>query len=292
MPKKKRLKKKQLKQRTEQKLIQQGYSKKEVKNLPKNEVKKVEKQIVRNDTRRNQRQLNRNFIRKNNLTESYKHNGVVYKGSRLADLSPEVLQKFAKQQKEREYRRSLYERKKQQLINNGVPEELADSYKYSKKAFFEEALHKGDRTVYKSSEYLSVTWSDVTGESDYAHALNEYDAMTTKDMIAEIHNTYNESKSAPKGDSSGFKGVAKIITSSDEQKVKQQAKEAFKRGYNKGAVYEGTHLLTANEFTVRGYANMMLSVMNRAKPEHIQQYYAEFETYAYNNLPEIHKQIF
>lgn len=288
----KRIKKKHQKQRVQQKLIQKGYNERQVKNVSKSEYIKVEKQIIRNDKRQQRRQSNRNFIKKNNLNESYKYNGKVYKGSDLADLSPEVLKKFADIQKRREKDRALQSVKRQKMIEGGLSETLADKYKSKSYKFVDDAIFKGDRTQYKSKEYLSVTWADVTGESDYAHALNEYDSMSTNDMITEIQNSYNESKSAPKGDSSGFKGVAKIQTSSDREKLLTDAKESFKKGYNKCAVYEGTHLLTTNKFTVRGYANMMLSVMNRAKPEHVQQYYEEFETYAYKNLPEIHKQIF
>lgn len=289
----KRQKKKQQKLKVQQKLQQKGYTKKEIKKLPEKEVKKVSSQIIRNERKQIKRQANRNFIQKNNLTESYKYKGKVYKGSELADLSPDVLKEFARIQKRREKDRALQTSKKQKMLDSGLPEHLADRYKSKSHKYVAEAIHKGDRTVYKAKESLSVLWSDVTGESHYDLALAEFDDLPTTEMIARIHEEYQYAKSgkSPRGDKY-FLGVAKIQTSSDREKLKTNARDSFKKGYNKGAVAEDGHFLTSDKFTVRGYANMMLSVMTRAKPEHVQDYYAKFETYAYENLPEIHKQIF
>lgn len=290
---KKRTKQKQQKQKVVQKLQEKGYSKKEIKRLPKKEVQKVSTQISAKERKQERRQANRNFIRKNNLTETYKYKGKEYKGSRLADLSPEVLKEFAKLQKRRERERTLQSTKKQKMLDGGLSEHLANKYKSKSYKYVDEAIFKGDRTVYKAKESLSVLWSDVTGESHYDLALAEFDDLTTKEMIARIHDEYQYAKSgkSPRGDKY-FLGVAKIQTSSDKEKLKSSARDSFKKGYNKGAVAEDGHFLTSDKFTVRGYANMMLSVMTRAKPEHVQDYYAKFETYAFENLPEIHKQIF
>lgn len=305
MAKKKRLKKKQTRQRVEQKLLQQGYSKKEIKNLPKQEKIKAEKNIKRNDDRNLKRKKNRNYIKKHNLTETYKHNGVEYKGSRLVDLSPEVLQKFATQQKNREYKRDLRNRYKQKLIDSGLPEHLADKYKYKNKDIVNEVVFKGDRTIYKTDKSLTVLWSDVTGESHYEVALTQFNDKTTKEMITQIHEEYQIAKegNTPKyREEKYFLGVAYIEISRDENKLQRHAKRKMrnsryhnghvKKGYKGLGVAEDGHFLTSNEFTVRGYANMMLSIMTRAKPEHVVQYYNELETYAKRNLPEIHKQIF
>ena len=293
MAKKKRLKKKQQKQKIEQKLIQKGYSKKEIKKIPEQEVKKVQRQISNNEKKKIRRQQNRNFIRKNNLTESYKYKGTDYKGSRLEDLSPDVLKEFARIQKRRDSDRKRQTRYKQKMIDGGLPEHLANKYKGESEKFVNEAIHKGDRTIYKAKESLSVLWSDVTGESHYDLALAEYNDLTTNEMITRINDLYHymQTEGAQIG-SPFFKGVAKIQTSSDRKKLIASAKDSYKRGYTKGAVGEDGHFLTSDKFTVRGYANMMLSVMTRAKPEHVQDYYAKFETYAFENLPEIHKQIF
>ena len=102
----KRLKKKRQKQKVQQKLIQKGYSEKQIKRLPQKEVKKVASQVTKNERKQARRQANRTYIRKNNLNESYKYNGKVYKGADLVDLSPEVLRKFAKLQERREKERS------------------------------------------------------------------------------------------------------------------------------------------------------------------------------------------
>lgn len=289
----KRLKKKRQKQKVQQKLIQKGYSEKQIKRLPTKEVKKVTSQVISNERKQARRQVNRNFIRKNNLNESYKYNGKVYKGADLVDLSPDVLKKFAQLQERRNRERALQTTKKQKMLNGGLPEHLAEKYKTKSHKYVNEAIHKGDRTVYKGKESLSVLWSDVTGESHYDLALAEFDDLTTNEMISRIHDEYQYARSgkSPRGDKY-FLGVAKIQTSSDKEKLKASAKESYKKGYKKGAVAEDGHFLTSDKFTVRGYANMMLSVMTRAKPEHVEDYYAKFETYAYENLPEIHKQIF
>ena len=266
---------------------------KQIKRLPTKEVKKVSSQVTKNERKQARRQANRNYIRKNNLNESYKYNGKVYKGADLIDLSPEVLKKFAKLQERRERERSLQLTKKEKMIAGGLPEHLADKYKTKSYKYVDDAIFKGDRTVYKGKESLSVLWSDVTGESHYDLALAEFDDLTTKEMITRINDEYQYASSgkSPRGDKY-FLGVAKIQTSSDREKLKTSARESYKKGYTKGAVAEDGHFLTSDKFTVRGYANMMLSVMTRAKPEHVQDYYAKFETYAYENLPEIHRQIF
>ena len=289
----KRIKKKQQKQKVQKKLQQKGYSKKQIKRLPIQEVKKASSQVTKNERKQARRQANRNYIRKNNLNESYKYNGKVYKGADLVDLSPEVLKKFAKLQERREKERALQSTKKQKMLAGGLPEHLADKYKTKSYKYVDDAIFKGDRTVYKGKDSLSVLWSDVTGESYYDLALAEFDDLTTNEMITRIHDEYQYAKSgkSPRGDKY-FLGVAKIQTSSDINKLKSSAKESYKKGYTKGAVAEDGHFLTSDKFTVRGYANMMLSVMTRAKPEHVQDYYAKFETYAFENLPEIHKQIF
>lgn len=289
----KRIKKKHQKQKVQKKLQQKGYTEKQIKRLPQKEVKKVLSQVTKNERKQARRQANRNYIRKNNLNESYKYNGKVYKGADLVDLSPEVLQKFARLQERRNKERTLQATKKQKMIAGGLPEHLADKYKTKSYKYVDDAIFKGDRTVYKGKESLSVLWSDVTGESHYDLALAEFDDLTTNEMITRIHEEHQYAKSgkSPRGDKY-FLGVAKIQTSSDKEKLLSSARDSFKKGYKKGAVAEDGHFLTSDKFTVRGYANMMLSVMTRAKPEHVQDYYAKFETYAYENLPEIHKQIF
>lgn len=289
----KRIKKKQQKLKVQQKLEQKGYSQKDIKRLPDVEIKKATRQIVANERKQARRQANRNYIKRQGLNESYKHNGKIYKGADLVDLSPEVLKDFARLQKQRDKKRALQQTKKQRMLDSGLSEHLADKYKYKNNKYVNEAIHKGDRTVYKGKESLSVLWSDVTGESHYDLALAEFNDLTTNEMITRIHEEYKEGKAgnSPRG-KDYFLGVAKIQTSSDREKLKADAKASYKKGYKKGAVAEDGHFLTSDEFTVRGYANMMLSVMTRAKPEHIVDYYAKFETYAYENLPEIHKQIF
>ena len=290
---KKRQTNKNHKKKVVQKLQDKGYSKKEIKRLPKQEVKKVSNQVKVNTRKQERRTANREYIKRNNLTETYKYKGKEYKGSKLQDLSPEVLKEFARLQKRRERERALQATKKQKMIEGGLSEHLADKYKSKSHKYVDDAIFKGDRTVYKAKESLSVLWSDVTGESHYDLALAEFNDLSTKEMISRIHEEYQYAKSgkSPRGDKY-FLGVAKIQTSSDREKLKSSARDSFKKGYNKGAVAEDGHFLTSDKFTVRGYANMMLSVMTRAKPEHVQDYYAKFETYAYENLPEIHKQIF
>ncbi len=290
---KKRQKMKNQKQKVHQKLQEKGYTKKEIKKLPEKEVKKVSSQLSALERKHARREANRNFIRKNNLTETYKYKGKEYKGSKLQDLSPDVLKEFARLQKRRERERTLQQTKKEKMIQGGLPEHIANKYKGKSYKYVEDAIFKGDRTVYKAKESLSVLWSDVTGESHYDLALAEFNDLPTNEMIARIHEEYQYAKSgkSPRGDKY-FLGVAKIQTSSDREKLKSSARDSFKKGYNKGAVAEDGHFLTSDKFTVRGYANMMLSVMTRAKPEHVQDYYAKFETYAHENLPEIHKQIF
>lgn len=293
-----RLKKKKQKQKVQQKLIQKGYTKKEIKKLPQKEVKKVSNQIAYNEKRNAKRQANRNYIKKNNLTESYKYNGTVYKGSQLADLSPDVLKEFARIQRRRDNDRIRQEKYKKQLLNSGLSETLANQYKYKSEKYVAEAVHKGDRTVYKGKYSISVLWSDVTGDSHYDLALADFNDLTTKEMIAQIHEEYHYADEGKIYESSYrtvekyFLGVAKIQFSSDKEKLISSAKESYKKGYTKAAVAEDGHFLTSDKFTVRGYANMMLSVMTRAKPEHVVDYYTKFETYAHENLPEIHRQIF
>lgn len=299
----KRIKKKQQKQKVQKKLQQKGYTEKQIKRLPQKEVKKITSQVTKNERKQARRQANRNFIRKNNLNESYKYNGKVYKGADLVDLSPEVLQKFARLQERRNKERALQLTKKEKMLAGGLPEHLADKYKTKSYKYVDDAIFKGDRTIYKGKESLSVLWSDVTGESHYDLALAEFDDLTTNEMIARIQEEYHYAKKgiSPRGDKY-FLGVAKIQVSSNAEKLEQQAKKAqrntryhnghVKKGYKGKGVAEDGHFLTSNEFTVRGYANMMLSVMTRAKPEHVEDYYSKFETYAFHNLPEIHKQIF
>lgn len=184
------------------------------------------------------------------------------------------------------------------MLAGGLPEHLADKYKTKSQKYVDTAIFKGDRTVYKGKESLSVLWDDVTGDSHYDLALADFNDLTTKEMIAQIHKEYQYAESGKilpsryRSEDKYFLGVAKIQTSSDKEKLKASARESYKKGYKKGAVAEDGHFLTSDKFTVRGYANMMLSVMTRAKPEHIVDYYTKFETFAYENFPEIHRQIF
>lgn len=299
MAKSKRLKKKQQTQKVFQKLQSQGYSEKEIKRLPKNEKVKASRKIRDAEYKQQRRAKNERLINKLGLNESYTYNGKEYKGSKLKDLSPETLKKFGEVQKRRDRDRRRYEKNKASIMNAGYSSDIAEKYKTKKLAVVNEVIHKGDRTVYKSKKYLSVTWADVTGESQMHHALHQYDNMSTTEMISEIHRLHKESenkKSIKKDPNSPeekyFFGVAKITVGSDKEEIKEVGKQLFKKGYTKRMVTEDTQLLTSNEFTVRGYANMMLSVMSRAKPEHRQQYFNELEHFAYNNLPEIHRQIF
>ena len=302
MATKKRLQKKQHKQKVTEKLKQKGYTEKEIKKLPKQEVKKASSQVRQYERKQQRRQQNRDFIRKNNLTETYKYNGVEYKGaSRLADLSPDVLKEFARLQKNRERDRALKNKKVEQIINAGYSREFAEKYKKANLKTVSEVAFKGDRTVYYSKQHLSVSWADVTGESHWAMALESFNHLSTKEMISKIHDIYKASKrnetidedgEIVRGDSSGFKGVAKISVSDSAGKIFGKAQKAISRGYDNLMVTEDTTLLSTNKFTVRGYANMMLSVMTRTKPALVQNYYEEFENFAYNNLPEIHKEIF
>jgi len=286
----KRIKKKHQKQKVQQKLIQKGYTEKQVRYIDSSEWRKVSKQIQSNERKQQKRKQNQNYIKKHNLTESYKHNGKVYKGSQLKDLSPETLQKFAEVQKRREKERALQQRKIEKIMQGGYSREFAEKYKNKSLKFVDDVAFKGDRTVYKSSQYLSVTWADVTGDSEWSLALHQFDNMNTNDMIAEIHDIYKNSKG--KSGSAGFQGVAKISVSDSGMKNFNKAQKSVEKGYKGAMVTEGKQLLSSNEFTVRGYANMMLSVLSRAKPDHVRQYYNELETFAYTNLPEIHKQIF
>ena len=294
----KRIQNKKQKQKVVKKLQNKGYSEKEIKRLPKEEKVKASKQVVQNDRKKSRREANKNYIRKNNLTETYKYKGKEYKGSKLADLSPEVLKEFAKIQKRRDADRKRQDAYKQDMLAGGLPEHLAEKYKGKSRKYVDEAIYKGDRTVYKAKESLSVLWSDVTGDSHYDLALADFNSLTTKEMISQIHNEYQHASegkilnSKYRSTEKYFLGVAKIQVSSDREKLKGAATESYKKGYKQGAVGEDGHFLTSNKFTVRGYANMMLSVMTRAKPEHVKVYYEKFETFAYENLPEIHKQIF
>lgn len=287
---KKRLKKKQQKQLVQQKLQSKGYSQKEIKRLPSDVYQKEVKRISDNQRKAEKRNQNRKYIKKYGLTEEYKYKGKTYKGSKLVDLDPDVLKDFARIQDRRNKDRTRQSKYKQKMIDAGVPEHIADKYKTKSNAYTTMVAHKGDRTVYKADKSLSVLWSDVTGDSHYSLALEQYNDMNTNEMISEIHKLNKESKG--KSGSGGFLGVAKIQVSGNREKLKASAKEAYKKGYNKAGAYEDTVVMTSDKFTVRGYANMMLSVMSRAKPEHVQDYYNQLETYAYENLPEIHKQIF
>lgn len=297
---KKRQEKKNQKNKVHQKLQEKGYTKKEIKRLPEKEVKKVSKQVTASERKQNRRQENKNFIRKNNLTETYKYKGKEYKGSKLQDLSPDVLKEFARIQKRRDRDRALQDTKKQRMIQNGLPEHIANKYKGKSNKYVDDAIFKGDRTVYKAKnkQSLSVLWSDVTGESHYSLALTDFEGMTTKEMISRIHEEYHYASNGKvlpseyRNADKYFLGVAKIQISSDKEKLISDARKSYKKGYTGSAVAEDGHFLTSNKFTVRGYANMMLAIMTRAKPEHVVYYYGIFETYAFENLPEIHKQIF
>lgn len=153
-------------------------------------------------------------------------------------------------------------------------------------------MYLGDRTVYKAKESLQILWSDVTGDSQMSMALHDYDEKSTTQMIDEINNRMSAIKKNGSGGSGSFKGVANIQYSNDENYLKNQRDKKFWRGYNKGVAGENGMIMKSDEWTLRGYANMMLSVLTRTSDDLAQDYYNTFETYAYNNLPEIHRKIF
>ena len=149
----------------------------------------------------------------------------------------------------------------------------------------------GDRTVYKSKEYLSIMWSDVTGESNMSFTLDENKDLSTQEMIEAIHDIYESALDADVDDSNNFYGVAQIVWGSDSD-IDEERKDLWLRGYRDRVADDSEFLVKSNEFTLRGFANLMLSVMRRTKPEFIVSYYEKMETFASEYLPEIHAQIF
>ena len=175
------------------------------------------------------------------------------------------------------------------MVDSGLSKSYASKNKRKNKNIVEEIVFKGDRTVYHSKEYLSVMWADVTGDSNFSAFLDRYKDVSTNDMVAQINNTMS---STVKGGSSDFRGVAKIIIHENKNITHHRAEKAISRGYKDKMISEKNRVICSNQWTVRGYASMMLAILESTSDDLKNRYYDEFKNFAYENLPEIYNQIF
>ena len=289
---KKRLQKKNTKKEQNEKLMSKGLSQKQIKQMTSDERKKKLKQISDYERKQARREENKKFLKKHNITGNYTINGIKYTPSKMLDLGEKKLNLIleeARKQKRRERDFKREQGKIRQLMDAGFDLEQASKYKRRNKDIISNLVFLGDRTVYKADKYLSVRWADVTGESQMGLAVTDYSHYSTAEMIEEI----NLFKKTIKKDGSGdFKGVPKIIVHDDKKRMNQQILDSFESGYNEKMVTEGQQIMFTDQWTLRGYANMMLSVLSRTSDNLKQSSYDEFEDYARNYLPEIHKQLF
>ena len=292
----KRIQKKTVKKSQNKKLSSKGLSEKEIKKLTITERKKTIQKIEKSEKKSLQYQQNKEYLLKNNITSNYIINGKKYTPSKLANLSPVTLKKYIddikrqqRNQRQNEARKIREENNIQRLLENGIDYEQAKKNKRLSQKNLEQLIFLGDRNVYVAEAYLSVMWSDVTGESQLQLALNEFNDLSTKQMIEKIQDIYNNVQA---DGSDFFKGVPKIEIHKDINYMQSAINDGYFRGYDQKMVTEKEFLLMSNEWTLRGYANMMLSIMSRTSNDLIRNAYNHFEHYAYMYLPEIHKQIF
>lgn len=281
---KKRIQRKQEKKEQNKKLLSSGLTKKEVKRMTTTERKNTVEKIEINERKQQLRNKNREFIKKHNLKHNYIIDGKKYTPSQLIDLGEKTLKKLAR----RQYYKDLQERKINKLLANGFSIEEAEKYKNKKFDIIDNLIFLGDRTVYIADAYLMVLWADVTGDSEWSLALEQYKSYSTVEMIETLHKLIDNFQ---KG-SAGFKGVPLIAFDADKEYLKQLAKSKYFKGYNKTMVTEKTHVLTANQWTLRGYVNMMLSILDRTVDDMFIDALEDFKTYAREFLPEIYRQIF
>lgn len=295
---KKRIQKKKAVQKTAQKLRDYGISDKQQKRLPKTEKKKTIQKINKTERAKALKEEKRLYLENHGIT-NYSTNGKNYNSNSLSNLSwdkiNEIIAEDSKRKKSvknQQYRQNTIKNKKRYALDKGLPSTFLIKNNMTYKEIDKYVIEfLGDRTVYKSSEFLSVLWSDVTGESKMDLALTDFSYMSTSEMIDKIHEIQEEAEGTTPDDSSGFLGVASIVWG-DKSEVHDEVNSLWWRGYNQKTPTEVERIMYSNEFTVRGYANMMLSVMTRTKAEFITDYYNNFETFAHKYLPEIHKQIF
>ncbi|MBE7054412.1 MAG: hypothetical protein E7391_09135 [Ruminococcaceae bacterium] len=289
---KKRQQKKNIKNTQNKKMMSKGLSPKQIKQMTPPERKKTVKKIEANERKQLRREENKKFLKKHNITGNYTINGVKYTPSKMLDLGEEKLNLIldeARKQKRRERDYRIEQAKIKQLTDAGFDLEQASKYKRRNKDIISNLIFLGDRNVYKAKAFLSVRWADVTGESQMGLAVTDYSHYSTEEMIEEIRMFKTTIKKDGSGD---FKGVPKIITHEDKKQLNNQILDSFESGYNEKMVTEGQQIMYSNEWTLRGYANMMLSVLSRTSDNLKLSSYDEFEDYARNYLPEIYKQIF
>ena len=288
----KRIQKKKATGEVAKKLSSHGIPEKKQKRMLPDERKKAIQKVNKSERAKALKQEKKDFL-KNHGISNYTINGKNKGIDSLSTLSWEQIKQITdtkkkelQREKNRIYRENTLRNKKRYLRQKGIPESRISEYA---KGTYKEIDSKiddffGDRTVYKTKEFLSIMWADVTGESNMSFIFDENKDMSTDEIIEAINDIYMSALEAEPDSSDDFRGVASIMWGS-EPEVETERREQWWKGYR-------DKLVTSNEFTLRGFANIMLSIMRRTKPEFIVDYYSQMETFASQHLPEIHAKIF
>ena len=211
--------------------------------------------------------------------------------SQLREYDYKQQQSAAKKTKAKQARSDRIERKYQQLIDGGI--NPADARRLASKDIGQkkiDTLLSQDNRIFSSGKnFIGVSWSDKTGESDLRGAKAECDSMSLEEEMEQIKTMYNETAD---DDSDNLKGFALIQTSDNQREMVKLMKAAKKRGYTKTDNYNYVDLAYSNRFTAKGYADIMYVAMANTDGANRKHIYEEMKYFAEVNMPELHDKLF
>lgn len=211
--------------------------------------------------------------------------------SQLREFDYIQQQSEAKKAKAKQARNDRIERKYQALIDGGI--DPADARRLASRDIGQkriDTLLKQDNRVYSSgSNFIGVSWSDKTGESDLRGAKAECDAMSLEEEMRQIKNMYDNTGD---DDSDNLKGFALIQTSDNQREMVKLMNAAKKRGYTKADNFNYVDLAYSNRFTAKGYADIMYVAMANTDGANRKNIYEEMKYFAEVNMPELHDILF
>ena len=163
-----------------------------------------------------------------------------------------------------------------------------------------------DATIYRSKEYLSISWANAVDRIDLKPFIKEAQKMDIGTLMSMVRALYQKGKNSPSG-SDDMHGFYIFRHGKDPSALVSTFESDKERGYTIGMTAHGgsftkklinlqdaelEHMLLSNEFTERGLATLMYVVMSNVKNSDKRDFYEDIATFTAMHLPELHKKLF
>lgn len=157
-----------------------------------------------------------------------------------------------------------------------------------KRSFIEEVVYSQETEVYRLSSYLCVAWANYADTFDFYSFLKTCERIPLDNLLDYIYHRYKDAKRNPLGGSGDMKGFYMV----DEVSSKSAGVKWFKVSESKGYTYgislkdggsrvyntsehEVIRLCLSNEFTPKGLATLIYTVMSATKNLDAKNFYEE-----------------